>query len=858
MQTTVFLDEVSAQDTDVVGGKGANLGELINHGFPVPPGFVVTAACYRQFIDQFDAPGDISALAAFREQLLTSAPPAGLGDALTAADITLRSTDDKPFVYAVRSSATAEDLIDASFAGQHATYYYVTIDNLLLMVMKCWASLWSDEAWSYRVSKGIDHPDVNMAVVVQRMVQSDSSGVTFTADPVSGSDKVIVTESCWGMGAALVDGRVSPDQYITDKASGRLTSIRISDKKFMVPATIEENAASRLVPVPAEKRNAESLTDEMALIVSEWAARSAEHFGGNQDLEWAFEGGVFYLLQSRPITVTGFQESETPAGKFILFKPMAENFTGPFLPLSRDLLARAFPMVEIIYGRVYVRFGIIRPILPFKLTDEEVAQLAYLSGVESPRLSWWRLVPLAILGVLGYLVSGVLYHRVDNMPKDFMASFRQRVREVVDDPSIDAADTIPKLFFGTRFFEPIGNMVLMNNLAAPRYIALIAATSRLLARWLPELREDAASFLCAGDPDILSTDMGRRILGLAHTARENESVRQIITSETGARALERLADLPEAGPFRAGFDEFLSIHGHRSLREFEINSARWEEDPTPVLAMIRNYLLADTDLETTESAADAERENLWQTIEQGLMPRPLERAFQPRLRLLRHLASRAKYLIRLRENSRFHHIMAFYAARKKVLETESLLLSQGRLKCKDDIFFLLWPEVKDLVAGRSDWTDVEDLIRERRMEYIRLGKQTAPRTIGIDIKPVAVDPDHKRLSGQAAAPGTYEGIARVIMDPAVSAELHPGEILIAPYTDPAWTPLFLTAHAAVVEVGSYLSHAGTIAREYGMPCVVDVADCTRKIKSGDRIRVDGSTGSVILLEPGEHEEASND
>jgi len=216
---------------------------------------------------------------------------------------------------------------------------------------------------------------------------------------------------------------------------------------------------------------------------------------------------------------------------------------------------------------------------------------------------------------------------------------------------------------------------------------------------------------------------------------------------------------------------------------------------------------------------------------------------------VRLAASRARYYLKLRENSRFYHIMAFGSIRKKILGIEAELRQQGSLKCKDDIFFLRWNEIAALRSGRLGWLDVEGRIRERRMEHVRLAKLTPPRTIGIELRarPVAESAAADWLEGQSASPGRYEGVARVILDPAVDLTLRPGEVLVAPYTDPAWTPLFLTAGAAVVEVGSYLSHAGTVAREYGMPCVVDVADCTRRIRSGFSVEVDGGRGVVRIL-----------
>ncbi|MBT3623021.1 MAG: hypothetical protein HN526_02900 [Gammaproteobacteria bacterium] len=259
----------------------------------------------------------------------------------------------------------------------------------------------------------------------------------------------------------------------------------------------------------------------------------------------------------------------------------------------------------------------------------------------------------------------------------------------------------------------------------------------------------------------------------------------------------------------------------------------------------------DTNLEQADSSIEAQRESLMQLVRDELRALPCETLGNPRTRLIEALIEQTKYYMKLRENSRFYHIMAFYAVRLKILKIEQELLNKKVMKCKDDIFFLHWDEIVQLQTGESDWADVEDTIRTRRMEHIRRGKMVPPKTIGMDLEEIEEYDDEyddeKALSGQGASPGRYEGIARVIMDPATDNEIEPGEILIAPYTDPAWTPLFLTANAAVIEVGSYLSHAGTIAREYGMPCVVDVANCTSKITTGTRISVDGSNGKVTVL-----------
>jgi pyruvate,water dikinase len=347
--------------------------------------------------------------------------------------------------------------------------------------------------------------------------------------------------------------------------------------------------------------------------------------------------------------------------------------------------------------------------------------------------------------------------------------------------------------------------------------------------------------------------MGRGIGELGQAARREAGVREILLSHPPDRALAELRADPRARGFLDQLAGFLATNGHRALKEFELRSVRWEENPAPVLGMIRNYLLIDSDPGASEARTAELRNELIGEIRRKLGRLPFARATGVRWRLLAFAAARVRYYLKLRENSRFYHIMAFGILRKKVIRIEAELLRSGKLRCKDDIFFLLLEEVADLQADRLGWLDVEERIRERRIAHIRLSKMSPPKTIGLELprsQPVqGGEADGMLLRGESASPGCYQGPARVILDPSTDAELRPGEVLVAPYTDPAWTPLFLTAGAAVVEIGSYLSHAGTVAREFGMPCVVDVAEATQRIRTGDRIEVDGETGTVRVLAP---------
>ena len=392
-----------------------------------------------------------------------------------------------------------------------------------------------------------------------------------------------------------------------------------------------------------------------------------------------------------------------------------------------------------------------------------------------------------------------------------MTCFREFVAEVEADETLSPRASMVKLFTGARPFSPIGQFVIwLNVTAGMHYILLMGILNKLLAHWSLEMRADAASLLCSGSEGILSAEMGRWIFALSKSAKAIPEVTACMHGHAPDTMLEALEREPRAKPFVDELERFLDVHGHRGLKEFEMASVRFKEDPSPVLAMIKNYLGADVDAMEMERRSTASRDALIVEIKKKLAALRFERILGLRWRIIDCLARRARYFIKLRENSRFYHIMAWYVARKRILQAERALLAAGKLKVKDDVFYLRWAEVAALVAGELAWREVEDRIRERRLEIIRWSKLTPPKTINIATSRTAERAvfDGESLLGQGAAPGTYEGIARVILDPGIDAQLHPGEILIAPYTDPAWTPLFLTAHAAVVEVGSYLSHAG--------------------------------------------------
>ncbi|HJQ38792.1 MAG TPA: PEP/pyruvate-binding domain-containing protein [Thermoanaerobaculia bacterium] len=849
------LEAVRRGDTQFVGQKAANLGELIAAGFPVPPAFVVTTAAFRRFFGSLELQDEIDRIdqatdkelrdrcRRIQQHILSGTIAKDIADEILAAYRTLSETDEHARS-AVRSSATAEDLARASFAGQHRTYYHVESAYLLEIIRHCWASLWSPEAALYRAARGISDGSVAMAVIVQRMVRSEVSGIAFSADPITLDPRTIIIESTWGLGAAIMDGRVIPDRYVVDRLTLQVRERRVTEKCLMVPA--DPISSEPLVEVQRDMRNVETLSQLQIEAVAALAVRCEQHFGSPQDVEWALADGELHLLQSRAVTTLRRKEIAAPKGKWVLFKPVVENFSDPLTPLQIDLMTRVFSgFLRPIGDRFYVNIAPLRWLLPVDLSDEAVASLVYLTGDDMPMRVRPRLLklPMTILaGAVVWLATGVLLARSRGMPGDFMDGYRTLCRAVDSDSRFGPLDALRRLLTAGRFGDPIGQMVVTVNFgAAIRSSFWVGVVKAMLRRWAPEHGADAVATLCAGSEGVLSVEMGHDLAALADFARREPGVVELLAKTPAEEMLSRLQATPAAREFLRHLEAFLAKHGHRTAKEFEVQTPRWEENPSAVLAAVKNFLIeAHTGPRAMPKRVEQSRETLETHLRQSLGLRWIA---------LRFAAQRAREFLKLRENSRFYHIMGIGVVRRKLLLVEEELLRDNKLKRRGDIFYLLWSEVTALRSGSLRWQDVEERLHNRRIEHVRLSKFPPPRTFGIETTSSAsmvVSGDV--LHGQCASPGRYEGVARVILDPCADTGLRPGEVLVAPYADPAWSPLFLTAGAAVVEVGSYLSHAGTVAREYGMPLLVEVRECTRRLRSGMRVLVDGNHGTVRILE----------
>jgi rifampicin phosphotransferase len=901
------LEAADGSMIDRVGGKAANLGELIGAGLPVPSGFCVTTAAYRLVTAGTDlgqvcaalaatSPSDTSALTSHARrarEILAAAPmPSEVADAVTAAyDVLCRGAglavrlSDAPgsgeaVPVAVRSSATAEDLPTASFAGQQDTFLNVIGTPAVLdAVHRCWVSLWTDRAVSYRAVNGIDHATVELAVVIQRMVDAAVAGVLFTADPVTGRRHHAVIDSSPGLGEAVVSGAVNPDRFVVDSQTGRIIERRLGDKRLIVRA-VPGGGTEHVSVGPAE--GMASLEDTQLLRLVSLGQQVERHYGSPQDIEWALdEENTAWLTQARPITTLfplppaagtddgsqlrvyfcfslaqGLQRPITPMG-LSAFRVLASGVSqvagvrvpdpvaGPttvteaagrlFLDVTaliRHPVGRvAFPRVlDVMEARSAV---VIRQLLE---GDPRLSRLPGGRALFARRLARVAIryrVPLVVIQAVAR--PDAVHRRCAVLEADL-----ERAARLLDDGATggERLDAVTRLLK-----DDVVPALPRIAPAAAAGFALLGLAGRLLG---DKAHPGDLQAVLRGIPHNITTEMDLSLWGLASRIRADTSASATVRDSDVAdlTARYRAGTLPAAA--QHGLEAFLGRYGHRAVAEIDIGIPRWREDPSHLLGVLANYLrlpkdAADPNNEFQRGAREAE------TMIDKLQHRAAGRARmggRARAAAVGFCLVRARQLAGLREMPKYLMVLAVAGARAQLTVIGKELASAGRVAEAEDVFFLDFTEVRAALDG----VDQRALVRRRRQMYDReMGRRHLPRLLlsdGTEPEAATAPAADGALHGTPASAGTVTAPARVVFDPA-GAHLAPGEILVVPSTDPGWTPLFLTAGGLVMEMGGANSHGAVVAREYGIPAVVGVPDATSRITTGQRVTLDGTSGFVV-------------
>lgn len=873
---TVPLSAVRRADLPWVGGKAARLGELLAAGLPVPAGFVVTTEAFARFrragggVDKLDA--DL-AKAGQPERLSTAPVPPEVAHAIAEACRALGEN----LPCAVRSSATAEDLPDASFAGQHDTFLNLRgPDAIVDAVRRCWLSAFSDRAVAYRLRHGHDHHRVAMAVIVQQLVRADASGVLFTLDPVSGQTDRLVIEGAFGLGEVVVSGQVTPDRIVVDKTTLRVVERQVNCKTVEIVPTAAGGV--RRQEVAAERRDTPSFDDACARRLGEMARQAERFLGTALDIEWAGGDGKVWLLQARPVTplagagteplevwtnanaVESLPDVVTPMTWSVLdvlfirgaLHPILRNLgldpeRGPWFALRAgrvymnvgttvDLLLRGLPLVgdlnlDAAFGGHHGNVG---------------ALLAARRGRSQPR---WRVGQLARLLWLLLLTAPRVS---DRSASAFIAKLRRQVDELV---ALDVQKLSDAELAGlasrilSRLFPRGGSLTLTAAAlgAIASGFASFSAVWHLSRRWLGDTDGSLANRLISGAGGMASAEAGMDLWRLAAGAREQPAVARVILEKAAfAEVREALGGSPEGEEFLRRWRAFMVRHGHHTRGEGDVHIPRWSEMPDYVLDLARGYLRMNDEAGPLQLQARRSRER------QQLLAECRKRLRHPLKRwLFCYLLHKTQRGLAARETVKSEIMRVVALLRPALQEAGRRLAQRGRVHDADDVFFLELLELGPALAGRAAF-DVPATVAQRRAEYEQNRRLTPPPVIvgcfdPESCAPNTVDERTQVLRGLAVSPGVVRGPARVILRADAAERVRPGEILVAPFTDPGWTPYFLSAAGLVVDLGGVLSHGSIVAREYGLPAVVNVGPATQIIRTGQWIQVDGNRGRVTLL-----------
>jgi rifampicin phosphotransferase len=847
------FDELGRDDIDQAGGKGANLGELTRAGLPVPPGFVIVTDAYRAYVAEHQLAEKIATPAAPTDdrgeydsasQQIRALFTDEISDALREEIAEAYGGLGEDVSVAVRSSATAEDLPEASFAGQQDTYLNVRgLEDLLAAVRDCWASLWTSRAMTYRARQGIDPATVSLAVVVQQMVNAEAAGVMFTANPSNGRRDEVVISAAWGLGESVVSGSVNTDNIVVRKPDGTVVSSEIADKAVM---TVPAERRTQEQPVPAEQRQQPVLSDSAAAELAGYGTRIEDHYGAPQDIEWALANGQFFILQARPITALPETESPIPTDwpvpdptAMYVRASIVEQLPDPLTPLFADMIDGAVTRSLQSLFQEFIGEDVIRDDDVGLPTINGYAYYGY-SRAGMARLMWKS--PRAFQALL----TGASQPRWRNYS-------HPRYRRIVNDWT--ARD-----LKGTPTAALLDGVQELVDAAAEYYTAVqtiipIAATSEVLFTWFYDAvvrqKDDppAQVFVLGSDSEPIRAE--KSLYDLATWTRDHRELAEGLLALSPGEFLERAgaSQDPVWHEWYTRFQAHLNSYGH-TIYNLDFANSVPADDPVPLLETLRFFV-------SGKGSDPYQRQRSLATRREQATAVVLARLDRVRAKPFRRLLHWAQSVAPVREDALADVGLAWPQVRRMLLEIGQRLQQAGVISDSEDVFWLHRSEIDEGVGNLAD--QVEQRKAVWRGQLRATPPQLLPRGGWGDMfrrwMPAASEEQTGDvIKGIAGSMGTVTAPARVLGGPQDFRQMRPGDVLVASITTPAWTSLFAMASGVVTDIGGPLSHSSIVAREYGIPAVLGTAVATRRIHSGQMIKVDGDAGTVTLLDGKEPEE----
>ena len=856
------FEEIDRTQVAVVGGKGAHLGELSRiEGIRVPAGFCVTTDAFERIMvdaqsmdDRLDRlarlePDAREAIRALSAEIRRTLEGVALPDDLAAEITRPLARLGEQAAYAVRSSATAEDLPTASFAGQQDSYLNVVGRAAILQhVSRCWASLFSERAVTYRLRNGFDHRNVRMAVVVQQMVFPQAAGILFTADPVTSNRKVASVEASFGLGEALVSGLVNPDVY--QVRDGEIVAKAVATKQLGIQASPAGGTHEQAIEPQRQQQPA--LTDAQVLELAQLGRRIEAHFETPQDIEWCLVDDGFQIVQSRPITTLfPIPAADDRENHVYISVGHQQMMTDPMKPLGLSFwqMTTPRPMSEA-GGRLFVDVtrGLASPASRAGLLEVVGRSDPLLGDALETILERDGFIPsLPDEGPAGPTAGGPSEPIeadpaiVTELIRHSQASIAALKREIRTKSGTALLDFILTDMQELRrlLFDPQSHQVFMTAMEATWWL------NDQLETWLGE--KNAADTLAQSVPHNVTSEMGLALMDVADAIRPHPDVVAFLENAEDERFLDELPRLAGGPQARNAIQAYLDQYGMRCAGEIDITRPRWSERPITLVPMILGNI-KNFEPGAGERRFEQGRQEAWKKEQEllervGALPDGERKADE-----VKRMIDRVRTFIGYREYPKYGMVSRYFIYKQALLEEAQRLVQAHVLRDREDIFYLRFEEFHDVV--RTNDVDYE-LIRQREDAFRSYRALTPPRVLTSDGECIAGayrrdDVPAGALLGLPVSAGTVEGRARVILDMA-EADLDPGDILVTAYTDPSWTPVFVAIKGLVTEVGGLMTHGAVIAREYGLPAVVGVEHATRLIRDGQRIRVHGTEGYVEIL-----------
>lgn len=867
------FQEIDKNKLSIVGGKGANLGKLSRiQGIRVPDGFCVTTEADKRIIDNnkelSDLLDQLSCLSVDdRERIseISKKIRRVIKGIAIAKDIeeeitTQLSKLGEKNAYAVRSSATAEDLPTASFAGQQDTYLNIIgKDAILKAISKCWASLFTDRAVTYRIQNGFDHRKIYLSVVIQKMVFPEASGIMFTADPVASNRKVLSIDASFGLGEALVSGLVNSDIYKVRE--DRIIHKKISAKKLAIYAL--KGGGTEEKEIEAERQNMQTLTDNEVLKLESMGRKIEAYFGCPQDIEWCFYEDEFYIVQSRPIT-TLYPVPDAKDGKnhaYISFghmqmmtetiKPLGISFLQilnkdyilvdaggrVFYDISNDL---ASPM-----GRKIIlsTFGQADPLIKnamLNLSKRKEFLKTLPHGKKTLRiggegLSWD--LPIEAIKMYRKNDAAVIKELIRSA-KESVRELQQRIVDVSGDELFD---------FILQDRKELAKVMADTRSVAAGIIGMMTAAwiNKKMEKWLGE--KGAVDTLSQSVDNNVSSEMGLELLDVADVVREYPEVLEYFKHANDKTFFQNLGSFAGGDAVSKSIQAYLEKYGMRCTGEIDITRPRWSEQPTALIPMIisniKNFEPGTHKIKFEQGLMEAKQK------EQELLTRLMQLpGGRQKAKKTKKKISILRNFIGYREYPKYGFIQRFFIYKQALLKEADKLVQNGVIREREDICYLFFEELREVVkTNRLDY----GIITKRKAEYEVYEKLTPPRMMTSEGEIIMGELSSGNipqgaLAGIPVSSGTIEGRARVILN-LEDANIEEDDILVTKFTDPGWTPVFVSIKGLVTEVGGMMTHGSVVAREYGLPAVAGVENATKLIKDGQRIKVNGTRGYVEIL-----------